>query len=59
MSTSFIARAKGTPKGGDDSARGSGCKTDERPGKLVFDHALIVSDYQTYKQTGKRPPPRR
>jgi 8-oxo-dGTP diphosphatase len=59
MSTSFIARAKGMPKAGDDAARCIVCKPDELPGKLVFDHALIVSDYSTYKQTGKRPPPRR
>jgi 8-oxo-dGTP diphosphatase len=59
MSTSFIARAKGEPTGGDDAVRCIVCKPDELPGKLVFDHDVIVSDYLTYKQTGKRPPPRR
>ncbi|HUS32914.1 MAG TPA: NUDIX hydrolase [Kofleriaceae bacterium] len=59
VSTVFIARAKGTPKGGDDASRCVVCKPDELPAPLVFDHALIVSDYLAYKQTGKRPPPRR
>jgi 8-oxo-dGTP diphosphatase len=59
VSTVFIARAKGMPKGGDDASRCIVCPPGELPGPLVFDHALIVSDYQTYKKTGKRPPPRR
>jgi 8-oxo-dGTP diphosphatase len=59
MSTVFIGRARGEPKGGDDAARCIVCTPDELPGNLVFDHALIVSDYLTYKRTGKRPPPKR
>jgi 8-oxo-dGTP diphosphatase len=59
VSTVFIARASGTPTGGDDAARCVVSVPDALPGPLVFDHPLIVSDYLTYKQTGKRPPPRR
>lgn len=59
VSTVFIARATGTPAGGDDAARCIVCTPDALPGPLVFDHALIVSDYLAYKQTGKRPPARR
>jgi 8-oxo-dGTP diphosphatase len=59
VSTVFIARASGTPEGGDDAARCLVCTPDELPGKLVFDHGLIVSDYLEYKRSGKRPPPRR
>jgi 8-oxo-dGTP diphosphatase len=59
VSTVFIARASGTPAGGDDASRCIVCPPDALPGPLVFDHGLIVSDYLTYKRTGKRPPPRR
>lgn len=59
VSTVFIARAQGSPRGGDDAARCIVCPPDALPGPLVFDHALIVADYVTYKRTGKRPPPRR
>ncbi len=59
VSTVFIARASGTPRGGDDAARCIVIAPDALPGTLVFDHRLIVSDYLAYKRTGKRPPPRR
>jgi 8-oxo-dGTP diphosphatase len=59
VSTVFIARAKGTPRGGDDASRCIVCTPEELPGPLVFDHGVIVADYQTYKRTGKRPPARR
>jgi 8-oxo-dGTP diphosphatase len=59
VSTVFIGRARGTPKGGDDAARCLVCTPDELPARLVFDHALIVADYQEYKRSGKRPPAKR
>lgn len=59
VSTVFIARASGTPVGGDDAARAIVCPPDQLPGTLVFDHATIVADYIAYKRTGKRPTPRR
>ena len=59
VSTVFIAKATGTPVGGDDAARAIACRPDALPGKLVFDHATIVADDLAYKKTGKRPPPRR
>jgi 8-oxo-dGTP diphosphatase len=59
MSVVFIARAKGTPKGGDDAARCVVCAPKDVPGALAFDHGLIVSDYELYMRTAKRPPPRR
>jgi 8-oxo-dGTP diphosphatase len=59
VSTVFIARASGTPRGGDDAARCLVCAPDALPAALVFDHGLIVSDYLTYKRTGQRPPPKR
>ncbi|HEU0036875.1 MAG TPA: NUDIX hydrolase [Kofleriaceae bacterium] len=59
VSTVFIGRARGTPVGGDDAQSCIVCKPDALPQRLVFDHPRIVADYVAYKQTGKRPPPRR
>ncbi len=59
ISTVFIARASGTPVGGDDAARCFVSAPGALADKLVFDHATIVSDYLTYKERGQRPPPRR
>ena len=59
VSTVFIARASGSPKGGDDAARCIVCAPDALPGPLVFDHATIVADYVAYKARGTRPPVRR
>lgn len=59
LSTVFIGRAQGTPKGGDDATRAVISKPDALPASLVFDHARIVADYIAYKQSGVRPPPRR
>lgn len=59
VSTVFVARAHGLPVAGDDAARCVACDPTLLDGPLAFDHALIVADYLAYKQTGKRPPPRR
>lgn len=59
VSTVFIARASGTPTGGDDAASCIVCEPDALPAPLVFDHARIVSDYVAYRKTGVRPPARR
>ena len=59
VSTVFIGRARGEPRGGDDAARCIVCAPDALPSPLVFDHARIVADYIAYRRTGTRPPPRR
>jgi len=59
VSTVFIARAKGQPRGGDDADDCVVCAPDALPQPLVFDHATIIADYLAYKRTGARPPPRR
>ena len=55
VSTVFIARASGTPKGADDAKRAQLFTEDNLPSPLVFDHTQILSDYFYYKKTGKRP----
>lgn len=59
ISTVFICRARGVPQGGDDAARAVVCRPEDLPAPLVFDHAVIVADYQRYRATGHRPPARR
>jgi 8-oxo-dGTP diphosphatase len=59
VSVVFIGRASGTPAGADDAARAEVAPADAPPGPLVFDHGTIVSDYLTYKRTGRRPPAKR
>lgn len=55
ISTVFIGWAEGDPKGSDDAADAKAFTIDKLPmSELVFDHATIVSDYLTYKRTGKR-----
>lgn len=59
VSTVFIGRASGVPRGGDDAAECLVCRPDALPAALVFDHATIVADYQHYRATGQRPPAQR
>ena len=49
------AVTEGDPKGSDDAADARAFTLDTLPvSELVFDHSTIVSDYVTYKRTGKR-----
>jgi 8-oxo-dGTP diphosphatase len=59
VSTVFIARAAGTPRGSDDAAEAQVFALDALPSPIVFDHATILADYIAYRATGKRPPVRR
>jgi 8-oxo-dGTP diphosphatase len=54
LSTVFIARAQGEPRGGDDAAEARAFPLDELPSPIVFDHAQILADYRRYRQTGQR-----
>lgn len=59
ISTVFIGRASGTPRGSDDAVKAIICDPAKLPAALVFDHATIVADYLAYRQRGVRPPARR
>lgn len=55
LSTVFIARAKGEPKGEDDAAEAQVFPLSALPSPLCFDHARILEDYKRYKETGQKP----
>ena len=55
ISTVFIARAHGDPKGADDARQAQLFTEAELPSPIVFDHARILRDYFNYKKTGERP----
>jgi ADP-ribose pyrophosphatase YjhB (NUDIX family) len=55
ISTVFIARAQGTPKGADDAKNAAIFREDSLPSPIAFDHAQILKDYFRYKKTGARP----
>jgi 8-oxo-dGTP diphosphatase len=59
ISALFIGRASGTPQGSDDAAEAIVVGLDALPSPIVFDHPLMLSDYATYRRTGRRPPPER
>lgn len=60
ISAVYIATANQTPKAGDDAKQVKVVSmselSDELINTLVFDHALIMQDYLTYKKTGQHPP---
>ncbi len=55
ISTVFIARANGDPKGADDARQAQLFTEADLPSPIVFDHARILRDYFNYKKTGERP----
>ncbi|MGH8279713.1 MAG: NUDIX domain-containing protein [Gammaproteobacteria bacterium] len=51
VSAVYVARAHGIPRAGDDA--GETMQADPtQPPRLAFDHALILSDYCRYRETG-------
>jgi len=57
VSTVFIAKAQGVPRGADDAAAASAFLENQLPDPIVFDHPEILSDYFRYRKTGERPRP--
>lgn len=54
ISTVYLARANGTPKGADDAAEAQAFSVDALPKDLCFDHGEILGDYLRYRSTGER-----
>ncbi len=45
VSTVFVARASGLPRGGDDAKTARAFPRDDLPGEMAFDHGKILKDY--------------
>ena len=58
ISTVYIATAQGEPRAGDDAKSAKIVREGALPAPIVFDHPQILSDYFTYRRTGRRPKPR-
>lgn len=54
LSTVFLARAEGEPRGADDAAEARAFNVDALPADLCFDHGEILADYVRYRRTGQR-----
>jgi len=57
MSTVFLGRAEGLPRGGDDAAEARAFGWSELPATLCFDHGEILADARRLLLTGVRPRP--
>ena len=55
VSAVYVAEARGQPRAGDDAA-GIAVFDPLAPPLLAFDHALILSDYRRYRETGMPAP---
>ena len=56
IGTVFIARASGTPVGGDDAAEARFVALDALPPDIPFDHPTIIADYRRLRAGLGRPP---
>ena len=57
ITTVYIAKAEGTPRGLDDAERAGLFSEEGLPEPLAFDHGRILRDYFEYRRTGRRPQP--
>lgn len=54
ISTVFLGRASGEPRGGDDALRAAAFPWGALPAPLAFDHREILADVRRYLLTGAR-----
>ena len=52
----YIAQAQGVPVAADDAKNCQLFRLDQLPENLAFDHALVLSDYRHFKQSGQIAP---
>jgi ADP-ribose pyrophosphatase YjhB (NUDIX family) len=57
LSAVYVARARGTPRAGDDAGEVGIFREGALPAPLVFDHPRILDDYFRFRRTGERPRP--
>jgi 8-oxo-dGTP diphosphatase len=57
VSTVFIAKGEGLPRGADDAEAAQIFFENQLPDPIVFDHPKILSDYFRFRTTGERPKP--
>ena len=58
LTTVYVGRAEGNPRGGDDAALARAFRFEDVPGDLAFDHHVLLVDYLRWRRTGYLPPPR-
>ncbi len=56
ISPVYVAEASGEPRAADDAAHVQVFLPDQLPTALAFDHALILTDYRRYRETGQLAP---
>ena len=52
----YVAEAHGSPVAADDAKDFRVVSVDNLPENLAFDHSLVLSDYLTFRQTGRVAP---
>ena len=52
----YVAEASGLPKAADDAKNCQIFNLDSLPKDLAFDHAQVLADYKTFRETGKPAP---
>lgn len=52
----YVAEATGTPVAADDAKNCQVFRLNELPELLAFDHAQVLADYKTYRETGQVTP---
>ncbi len=57
ISTVFLARAEGSPRGADDAVAARAFSWDALPSPVAFDHGTILADARRFLLTGARPRP--